>query len=567
MSRPPPQLPDDNSAAASGDCRRPGSIRPHLPAVALAVLSLIIAWVCMADISRTDPWYRNTDMNIHNMVDALSINSDVSPHGIDQPGVPLKSLLALDFRIRHYLGLLPVWNVKKFSASADPLREIPALIHVERVHSRILVMALILSAAWLIYSVTRELESACFTVVLLCGSSGLLFHGLLTRPELLCVGFGNILALHCAWRSTTAQTLLKRHAWLFLAGLFCGLSAFDKLPGMCYLALCYGWCWAAVLTAPASTPEPAPDPGNGNFWTGLLPAAAGLSILGLLFMLTSHHDALGSVVIQRLRVAAVAVAVAPMLSLCPWSGRRWRFLHERGHELVVLVAGALAAIPVTFLFLGSLMTAASASDYLTGTLHFLVNPAPTLKYLLATEPDFGREFMRFFKETPLLYVSATLMAVVTCLLRPVPLRLKTFSVLLLAVAYGMVILMSRRQFFHHYSIFPTVPLVLVCSLGAFGLKTWWQAQPVPEQGGPWIGPLFFTAAFAIMIASFFQVQGTYAHNQDDADLPVRDLTLTFLFDHDVHTRAYLHTMEQHYGNREQFARALDRYLADPSNRY
>ncbi|MDP2138461.1 MAG: hypothetical protein Q8J74_11485, partial [Candidatus Didemnitutus sp.] len=118
----------------------------------------------MAFISANDPWYRNTDMNIHNMVDALAINASQSPNTVDQPGLPSKFLLALDYRLRHELGLLPVWNLHQFGASPDPLHEIPALIRIARIHSRILVILLILAAAGLIHVVTRELESACLTV-------------------------------------------------------------------------------------------------------------------------------------------------------------------------------------------------------------------------------------------------------------------------------------------------------------------------------------------------------------------------------------------------------------------
>ena len=43
---------------------------------ALAALALAIVWCFMFSISSEDPWYRNADMNVHNMVDALAINSN-----------------------------------------------------------------------------------------------------------------------------------------------------------------------------------------------------------------------------------------------------------------------------------------------------------------------------------------------------------------------------------------------------------------------------------------------------------------------------------------------------------
>ena len=74
-------------------------------------------------------------------------------------------------------------------------------------------------------------------------------------------------------------------------------------------------------------------------------------------------------------------------------------------------------------------------------------------------------------------------------------------------------------------------------------------------------------AFALVLTAYPRLQYKYERYQSDATLPVNDLTLTFLFDHDIHTATYLKIMREHYGNREQFARALDQYLADPAHRY
>ena len=58
----------------------------------------------------------------------------------------------------------------------------------------------------------------------------------------------------------------------------------------------------------------------------------------------------------------------------------------------------------------------------------------------------------------------------------------------------------------------------------------------------------------------------YRRYQDDA-LPNNPLTVLFLFSHDAHTKGYLDAMRDRYGDRGQFAQELQRYLADPDNRY
>jgi hypothetical protein len=559
---------DLSSPTGPGRSFRVSQFNLHrLIVVSLALVSLILAGVWMTVISRTDPWYRNTDMNAHNMVDALSINSNVSPHGIDQPGLPLKYLLALDYRVRHYAGLLPVWNLKKFGASEDPLQEIPALIRVGRVHSRVLVFLVILSAAWLTGSVARNLESPCLTVILLCGSAGLLFHGLLTRPELLCVGFGNVLALACVWRATATPHQTRKYFWLFLSGLFVGLAALTKLPGMCYLAVCYGWCWLAALTPGTGVPPSVPRSGQTDFWWGLLPAASGASVLLLLLQVAKYHAELDPVVILRLRIAAVLVAVLPLLTLWTRRHRLWSFLLERSRELALLGAGALVALSISYLSLRTVMTESSAADYLAGVLHVLVNPRPLMHDLLASKPDVSREFLQFFKETPALFISATVAALAVCSLRSVPLRIKAFILLLLATGLGMALLMSERYFTAQYSIFPQVPLLLVWSLSLSAFLGAWRREPLRSEDTHWALPVSFTAIFVLMLTGYFRLQPKYTMYQSDAGLPVNGLTLTFLFDHDVHTEAYLKIMKDHYRDRENFAKVLDQYLADPANRY
>jgi len=535
--------------------------------VGLAVFSLVLAWIHLAAIGSTDPWYRNLDMNMQNTADALAINTDLPPNLIDQPGAPMTFLLALDFRVRHYAGQLPVWNLKKFGYSRDPLRELPPLIRIGRVHARILTLAFILAAAWLVVSVTRSWNAGSLAIILLCGGTALMFHGLLTRPELLCVGFGNILALGCSWRAVEARRWPGKYGWLFLAGLLGGLSAETKLPGVCYLALCYGWCWLGALTAKPAAPDAAPvavpDPG---FWRGLLPAAGAASALGLLFHLTSHHDALGPVAILRLRMAAVFFAVLPLLVLWRGGHRFWRFLLARAGELALLGGGALASLALIYLFMRCMLTEPQASDYLARLLNYMFDPAPAMRTLL-DNPMPGKVLVQYFQQNPFLFVSAPLLAWGVFQVRSVPVRLKAFIALLLAGALAMSVVMSRRHFTIHYNIFPQVPLLLVWSFSLWALADWQRTRQPASVGARWGLPLAAGLAFVLVLTAYPRLEFEYQCYQDDATLPPGGLALTFLFDHDTHTAKYLQIMRQHYGDREQFARTLEHYLADPANRY
>lgn len=552
-------------APAPGDSPRHPEARVHrLITVSLAFASLVIAWFYLAAISRTDPWYRNTDMNAHNMVDALAINSGHSPYRIDQPATLTKFLLALDYRVLHFTGQLPVWNTKKLAGSRDPLPEIRNLVHIGRIHVRVLVILFILGAAGLTWSVTRNLESTCLTVILHCGSAGVLFHGLLIRPELLCIFLGNILALQCTYLATQSRPGFKSHLWLFLAGLLCGLSILEKLPGMGFFAACYAWCWLAALFAEKRQPESA-EPGRLRY--GLLPAAAGAAVLWLLFIVIKLPEVYDPVAVSRLRAAAVFVALLPLLALINVRHRLGLFLLHRCTELAILGAGALTALPLCYLLLRTVLPETPASYYLAQNLQLFLNPGPLMKVLLAVKPDIGREFMLFFKDSPLLFIGASVMVLVVGAMRSASRQNKAFIALLAVVAFAITLLMSRRYFTPQYSIFPQVPLLLVLSFSLAAFLGHWRRQPQPAGGRHWAVPLILTAAFALMLAGFFRIQRKYTNYQDDAALPVNHLTLTFLFDHDVHPPAYLKVMKDHYGDREQFAKALQQYLADPANRY
>jgi hypothetical protein len=535
--------------------------------ISLAVASLVIAWFYLAVISRTDPWYRNTDMNIHNMADALAINSGQSPYRIDQPATLTKFLLALDYRVRHFTGQLPVWNTKKLGGSPDPLPEIRNLIHIGRLHSRVLVMLFILAAAGLTWSVTRNPEATCLAVILLCGSAGVLFHGLLVRPELLCVFLGNILALHCTYRATASQPGIKSHLWLFLAGLLGGLSVLEKLPGMGFLAACYAWCWLAALLAPSRPPESSAEAGPGRRWEyGLLPAAAGGTVLWVLFMVVKQPGVYDPVAVMRLRAAAVFVALLPLHALVTVRHRLVSFLLTRCTELAFLAAGALLALPLCYGLFRIVLAEAPASYYLAQNIQLFLNPGPLMKVLLAVKPDVGREFMQFFRDSPVLFIGASGVVLAVAALRSVPRTSKALIALLTVVAFALTLLMSRRYFTAQYSIFPQVPLLLALALSLAAVLGR-QREPHPADARHWGVPLLLAAAFVIMLTGYLRVRTKYLNYQDDAAVPVSSLTLTFLFDHDVHPPGYLKAMKDHYGDRDHFAEALRLYLADPANRY
>lgn len=533
--------------------------------VSLALVALVFAWGRMATISRDDPWYRNTDMNIHNIADALAINSGFTPGIVDQPGAPSKFLLALDFRLRNEVGALPVWHLKRFARSENPLREISRLVDIGREHSRLLVIFFILIAAAFVGQVTRRFEATCLTIVLLSGSAGLLFHGLLLRPELLCTGFGSLLGMHCIWLATAARRPADRSLWLVLAGASVGLALLAKLPGLLYLILVCLWCCVAPLL-PSPGPDTPPAAGPSGRWTVAVGLAMSVTMLLLLRVLNTRPELIDHIALIRLRLMAVTVALMPLLLFTATSSRVLRFLTARALELSLVLCGILASWVGWFGLLRTTMPATNAVDYLAKILNTVVYPDPLLA--LFTHPGEAhrlREMLRFFTESPVLFILTGLLVLWLVLFRGGHVRWRAFALLQFVLAIGMVVLLSKRQFLNQYPVFVEVPLMLTWSFGLAAMYAWWRDQADAGELR-WPVSVAMTAAVILSLSGSLKLRSTYLANQDDRSVPVRDLTITFLYDHDAHPAAYLSAMRQRYPTRTQFAEELNRFLADPANR-
>ena len=533
--------------------------------VFVAITAIAMAWFRMEDISRVDPWYRNTDMNIQNITDALAINAGIPPDLIDQPGVTSKFLLALDYRIRHHFGFLDVWNMDTLGHYESPLKELPTLISVGRVHSRTLVLMLIILAGWFAYSVTRETSAMALTITILCGSTGLLFHGLLTRPELLCVCLGVILAFACTFRAINSSRWQRKYGWLFLAGIFVGLSTLSKLPGLVYLFACYAWCWLAPLIDTqrkiGTHSDQRPDIG---FWRGILPVAGGISMLWLLFHLETYHDTIGPVSTLRLHIAATGASLLPLVSLWKTSHPLWRYLRERCSELALLGSGALSSLPIIYLLLRGVLGESGAADYIARILHYVFNPSPSLAILIDS-PRVDLVFLQYFHEDTFLFISVIVLALCIFPIRAIPLRVKALVSFLFLTGMGMIIIMSKRHFTPHYAVFFHVPFILAGALSLYAWAEWFRQKYSTWHLSQYAMPLLTIIAFIVTLTVSPRLQHIYNIYQNDATLPVNEFTLTFLYDHDSHTSEYLKIMEDHYKDRNDFRLMLERYISETKN--
>lgn len=552
-----------NSAPATP---RSGGAAPRSLFIGLAAFSLVFAWMNLWHIGRTDPWYRNGDMNAHNIIDALSLNAGFAPGPIDQPAATTKFLLALDFRVRNALGVLPVWQAKRFARSEEPLREYARLVRIGREHSRILVLSFVVICGAFIGHVTRRIEAACIAVTLLCGSSGLLFHGLVLRPELLALAMGGVVALYSGWLASRATTPGRRSFWLVLAGLALGLSLLAKLPALFYALLIPGWLFLAALL-PVESGEPNPAAAPATTGTIALALMASLALLALAIVTAPRSELINPVALNRIRLMAVAVALLPLVVLVPLQSPVLQFLRARMLDGVTLAAGTMIAFALWFGLLTTILPFDSALSYMARILSLTFYPDPLVD--LFTHPGASHrleQISRFVRETPLLFATTTALTVSLCFIRGIPPRTRALVFTLYFQAAALVFILSKRLFFDQYSIFAQVPLLLCWPISLAALQQWWRERgPAPAQ--LWPQALALVAALALVLAFPFELRAKYRQYHDDGSLPVNDLTVTFFYDHDVHPPQFLAALKQRYPTREDFRAAIDTFLNNPANRY
>ncbi len=537
----------------------------RLASLAMFVLlgiGVINTWVSLEEIERSDHWFRNADMNVHNMVDALSINADVAPNMIDQPGVPLKYLLALNYRLEHERGNLPVWNLERFAASPEPLHEIRPLIRAERSFSRMVVIGFIIAGGFLGYQLSGSVFIGGLIALLLCGSSGLVFHGFITRPELMCVFWGGILALFCTDRGLKSSPRWTSPGWMALGGLSVGFSYLSKLPGICFLALAVSW---VVVRSFGSKDLPK----DGSSWgrrgaASLIFFAVAGAALWLAAHLRVNFESIGQLPMVRLRQLAMVLAG---FGCVVW----WQPVNLVGRRVLagvtavaLLVAGLVAVFPVCYGVFRLVMSEASASDYLARTMLLVFNPVPFL-HTVATNANWAGAFELFFRENRGLYGAALVVGLATVARSQISGRERGQIAVLVCVGFGLTLIMSKRHYLHQYNLFSQSMLLLAMGLSFHGwYRTCFSAWSSRK--------LRLVLLMAVAGSYLFGLGGAsrafdwYRRYQDDA-LPNNPLTVLFLFSHDAHTKGYLDAMRDRYGDRDQFAQELQRYLADPDNRY
>lgn len=93
----------------------------------------------------------------------------------------------------------------------------------------------------------------------------------------------------------------------------------------------------------------------------------------------------------------------------------------------------------------------------------------------------------------------------------------------------------------------------------------WRPDTLDAPGNDWPVPVIVAISLVLVLTIYLRLKSKYDTFQPKAGRPVNGMTVAFLYEDSAHPRAYLKAMTDHYGNRKQFAEALDRYLDDPDH--
>lgn len=522
--------------------------------IGLALFMMLVSVRNIAEISKSDPWTHNLDMDVCNAVDSLLINSGIRP-GADQPGLVMKSLLAMDYRIRHDLGQLDVWNLGELDAQPNPLTSIPNLISAGREHSRILVSAFIAMVGVVIFVLCRSVKMAALGGIFVAGSSGLMFHGLLVRPELLCTLLGQILALVCIWCGIQTDFRPWGGLWFAAAGLCVGFAILEKLPGLLYLFIYCIWIIGDALIQKTLVNAGGPSSKRLPGWqkdSSCILILVGATMAFILF-LGKHSGEIKPFQVTRLLLISGALAGGAFLIHLPLFEKLGHGLQASLRRSLLLGSGAMISLPLSYLFLYPTMGKIPASDYLAQVVRVIISPTETIK-AYASNPNVFSEFIKFISYNPWLLAFAISATILAWIFVKGQYHFKVSCTILLITALGASVMMAKRYWAPQYIIFTQVPALLVIILSLHMIYKSYVVGWRPR----WEFLFWLGAGSTACVWTIMNVQElkTWYPKYQSGYLTEISCQVDMLYSSGIYHHSYLGLMKKHYGDAEGFQNNL-----------
>lgn len=300
-------------------------------------------------------YWRNADMDLVVVYNALRVNAGLGQSYFDHPGIITIQSLALWYRALHAIGLLGIesFNQLPGAAQADAFAAaMTTLVRAGRIYSLIVGAALLAAIAFAFRRIVQDWRIALLGVFAIAFSGGFADHVRILRTELISAGavflalLVLILAARASWR-WRAFALAAASA-LCMIGLFNKVQAIVPIAALPLLVLPFG---PAGLRRSSQTPE---SPPAGVAIAALLIAA--LAFVAIVPLLRIGFDPISAASVGVVPVIAgrfglyQPVLAAWVLVMIITYARLWRIgLIETLVAMGAVAAGGAGALALLYL--------------------------------------------------------------------------------------------------------------------------------------------------------------------------------------------------------------------------
>jgi len=187
-----------------------------------------------------DPWYHTIDQDMFISVEAMALNSGLSPKHSVHPGVGTKLLYSYFLSLMKKMGITPVSAITDLEESSDPLTYWPWIIGSGRTFSLVAAIMLCTIIGGIAWQLTGSMLFFPLGFFMGTVSYGTMYQSLIIRTELVAVISGSLAFLFMLL-SLRAQKISNYVTFLILSGIFSGLAIYTKIQAYPFLAIIIFW--------------------------------------------------------------------------------------------------------------------------------------------------------------------------------------------------------------------------------------------------------------------------------------------------------------------------------------
>lgn len=187
-----------------------------------------------------DPWYHTIDQDMFISVEAMALNSGLSPAHSIHPGFGTKLFYSYFLSLMKKIGTTPVSAIDDLEQSPDPLTYWPWVIGSGRIFSLVSAIILCVIIGGIAWQLTGSMLFFPLGFFMGTVSYGIMYQSLIIRTELFSAIFGCLAFLFMLLSLRTRKTT-KFVTFLMFSGLFAGFAIYTKIQTYPFIAVIIFW--------------------------------------------------------------------------------------------------------------------------------------------------------------------------------------------------------------------------------------------------------------------------------------------------------------------------------------